>query len=120
MVPLISYLPATRSLGERVGLNEYSCPHFGQTPSSLLSAASHDEHRRLRSGTTPGTSAASGSCGGSAARASGREPIARDEPVRTLPERPERVERVLRPLRVEGVRPDPVRAEETVEPVRAV
>src|SRR5580692_6224467 len=110
MVPLISYLSATMSKGFSVGTNEYSCPHLGQKPASRLSAMSHPEQKRFRSGTTPGTTDARGSIGGRAGRASGRLPSWRVvlRPVRIDPER---VERVLRALRVEGVRPEPVRVD---------
>jgi hypothetical protein len=96
-----------------VGVNEYSCPHFGQKPASRFSGVSQEEQKRLRSGTTPGTTLASGSTGGSAGRARGRLPSWRVvlRPVRIEPERVERVERVLRLLRVDGVRPEPVRVE---------
>ena len=74
------------------------------------------EQKRFRSGTTPGTIAASGSCGGSGGRARGTPPSARlavrplrDDPVRV--ERELRELRVLRALFVEGVRPEPVRVD---------
>src|SRR5580658_2313214 len=113
MVPLISYLSATMSPGFSVGRNEYSCPHLGQKPASRLSAMSHPEQKRFRSGTTPGTTDASGSMGGRAGRARGRLPSWRVvlRPVRIDPDRVERVERVLRALRVDGVRPEPVRVD---------
>ncbi len=113
MVPLISYLSATMSPGWSEGMNEYSWPHLGQKPESRLRAMSQPEQKRLRSGTTPGTRAASGSSGGSGGRASGRLPSERVA-VRLLrvdPERVLRVERVLRWLRVIGSLPEPVRVE---------
>jgi hypothetical protein len=74
---------------------------------------SQPEQKRFLSGTTPGTMLAMGSMGGSAGRASGRLPSWRVAalPLRVEPDRVDRVDRVLRPLRVEGVRPDPVRVE---------
>jgi len=100
-------------------VKEYSCPHLGQKPASRFRLVSHDEQKRFRSGTVPGTMLASGSTGGSAGRARGRLPSWRVvlRPVRMDPERVERVERVLRLLRVEGVRPEPVR-DEPVTPTR--
>src|SRR5580704_15322489 len=113
MVPLISYFSATVSPGFSVGTKEYSWPHLGQKPESRLSAMSHPEQNRFRSGTTPGTTDASGSIGARAGRASGRPPSWRvvARPVRMDPERVERVDRALRALRVEGVLPEPVRVE---------
>jgi hypothetical protein len=112
---LISYFPATTSPAESDATNEYSCPHFRQNPESRFSAASHPEQNRFRSGTVGATSDASGSSGGNGGLASGRPPSARDEPVRPVRVEPERVDRVLRPLRVDGVRPEPVRAEAGAE-----
>jgi len=106
-------LPATTSPAWSVGVNEYSCPHLGQKPESRLSGVSHPEQKRLRSGTTPVTIEAKGSTGGSGGRARGRPPscLVVLRPVRVEPDRVERVDRVLRALRVEGVRPEPVRVE---------
>ncbi len=75
----------------------------------------------MRSGTTPSTSAASGSSAGSAGRASGRLPSVRvDREVRVDPERVLRVDRVLRWLRVIGVLLEPVRAEPVLDVVLVV
>src|SRR5579883_2181312 len=124
MVPLIAYLSATIAPGSSVGLKEYSWPHFGQKPFSRVSFASQLEQKRFRSGTTPGTMAASGSCGGSGGRASGTPPKAREvcpvRPLRPEPVRVERALRVLRALRVDGVRPEPVRADPVGDPIGVV
>ena len=111
MVPLISYLSATMSPGWSEGMNEYSWPHLGQKPESRLSAMSHPEQKRLRSGTTPGTRAAIGSSGASVGRARGRLPSERVvlRPLRVDPLRVLRVDRVLRWLRVIGTLLEPVR-----------
>ena len=87
MVPFTSYLPATMSPAESVGLKEYCWPHLGQKPPSRFSFASQFEQKRFRSGTSGAMSTASGSCGGSGGRA------------RVIPPR---ARAVLRPLR-----PDP-------------
>ena len=79
-------------------MKEYSCPHFAQKPRSRVSFAPPCEQKRLRSGTTPGTSVASGSRAGRGDRTICPPP--RRRLLRTAPERAERV------LRVEGVRPE--------------
>src|SRR5260221_11530337 len=121
MVPLISYLPATMSPGASVGLNEYSWPHLGQNPPSRLSFASQLEQKRLRSGTCGAMRTASGSCGGKGGLGSARAPprARAVRPLRVEPVRALRDERVLRALRVDGVRPDPVRADPPPSPVDA-
>lgn len=103
-------------------MNEYSWPHLGQKPESRLSWTSHPEQKRLRSGTTPGTRAASGSSGASAGRVSGRLPIdcVAVRPVRKEPLRVLRVERLLRWLRVIGILLEPVRVEPVPMRVLAV
>jgi hypothetical protein len=119
MVPLISYLSATMAPGTSVGVNEYSCPHVGQKPSSRFSLLPQPSLlQSLRwSGTMPDTSVASGSMGASAGLARGLLPSTRG-PVRPVRCDPDRVERVERLLRVEGTRPEPVRDEPGV--VRAL
>src|SRR5712692_3116870 len=104
MVPFTSYFAATMSPGVSEGVNEYSWPHLGQKPDSRESLASQLEQRRLRSGTSPGTRAASGSCGGTGGRATRPAPKARRL---LLPRLRLDVERVERTLRVLGVAPTP-------------
>ncbi len=93
IVPLTSYFPATMSPGLSEGTNEYSCPHLGQKPESRVSLCPQFEQNRLRSGTTPETSVATGSAGGTGGSATYPPPSRR-----LLRPDPVRAERTLRAL----------------------